>query len=190
MNIRISIQEFAQLVDLFSVSKNNSYSESYPVFLDYFSRLNEIKEKDLIIGAHFVYGWMPTILKLNLEKSVDVLFILNRVKKGIEVTFEELSLLKEVINNSIVGVSKLLHFINPCTYAIWDSRISSFVSMQTSTHNVNRVESYVEYMKALHMLVNQKEFKSLYRKIQLKYKYRIEPLRAAEVVLFEAGKTK
>lgn len=75
---------------------------------------------------------MPTILNLkkyendtdssevNLEDEV---VLINKAKKGESLDEKELDLLKRRINNSMVGLSKLLHFINPEQYAIWDSKI-------------------------------------------------------------------
>lgn len=54
-------------------------------------------------------------------------------------TKNELLFLKRSFNNSLVGVSKLLHFINPRVYAIWDSRVFSFLFPDIRAHKY-RVE--------------------------------------------------
>lgn len=104
-------------------SDYDSYLETYPEFIQYFRNIDRIERHHLIISSHFIYGWMPTILNIDLKSINEVLRLLNEVKSGKLLTVEELMILKKCINNSLVGLSKLLHFINPRSYAIWDSRI-------------------------------------------------------------------
>jgi hypothetical protein len=44
--------------------------------------INNIEKHHLIIASHFTYGWMPTILSLDLFNEKDILAILNEVKGG------------------------------------------------------------------------------------------------------------
>lgn len=72
----------------------------------------------MIIGISFTYSWMPTILKsMKLENTEKAIILLNKVKRGKILSVDELLILKETFNNSLVGSSKLLHFINPEKYA-------------------------------------------------------------------------
>src|SRR5690606_14666185 len=108
---------------------------SYPYFLNYFRNIKEIELDNLIIGISFTYSWMPTILKsLNLVNSLEAIKILNEVKNGHFTSVEDLLILKQTINNSLVGTSKLLHFINPERYAIWDSRVFRFLNTNEEPH--------------------------------------------------------
>lgn len=61
---------------------NNSYINTYPEFLQYFEQIETLEKHHLIISSHFVYGWMPRIISLNLEQLPEVLRILNQVKRG------------------------------------------------------------------------------------------------------------
>jgi hypothetical protein len=58
-----------------------------------------------------------------------------------------------VINNSMVGVSKLLHFINPERYAIWDRRVASYP--QRTYHWSG---AYLDYLALCHTLVGDARF--------------------------------
>jgi hypothetical protein len=56
--------------------KNTSFDESdgssllaYPEFVAYFAALDTITEHHLIIGVHFVYGWMPRVPILHNPKG-------------------------------------------------------------------------------------------------------------------------
>ncbi|WP_177765187.1 hypothetical protein [Flavobacterium sp. I3-2] len=105
-------------------STKDIYVEMYKYYTNFFKEKDILTESDVVIGVGFTYSWMPTILKnLNLSKLDRVTSILNNVKQGVEISDDDLLLLKEFSNNSLVGASKLLHFINPEQYAIWDSWI-------------------------------------------------------------------
>jgi hypothetical protein len=107
----------------FTPPSEDSYIKTYPEFIQFFKNINNISKHDLVISSHFVYGWMPTIIDLKFQDIEGVLKSINKAKNGALLTIAELELLKSTINNSLVGLSKLLHFINPFDYAIWDSRI-------------------------------------------------------------------
>lgn len=102
---------------------------SYNEFIKYFDEINsEIKLHHLIISSHFVYGWMPTILKFKNTNIKEVLIYLNKARSNHLLSEKELLEIKACVNNSMVGTSKLLHFINPQIYAIWDSRVLRYIN--------------------------------------------------------------
>lgn len=122
------IEQLVFIAKGFESNKEN-YLVSYPHFLNYFKNLESINLENLIIGISFTYSWMPTILKsIKLQNPDVIISILNNVKNGKQIEEDELLLLKTVFNNSLVGTSKLLHFINPNQYAIWDSRVFKFLN--------------------------------------------------------------
>jgi len=51
-------------LDYSSPDANRSYQFSYPSLVNYFREIDILEQKHLVIGAHAVYGWMPTILNL------------------------------------------------------------------------------------------------------------------------------
>lgn len=130
------IKQLTKIANKFDSTKEN-YLHSYPHFLKYFEKLDTINLENLIIGISFTYSWMPTILKsIQLQHSEKALSILNEVKNGKKINKEQLATLKEVFNNSLIGTSKLLHFINPNQYAIWDSRVFRYYTKKNHT-NIN-----------------------------------------------------
>ncbi|MFZ4262084.1 hypothetical protein ACFRAE_08575 [Sphingobacterium sp. HJSM2_6] len=108
-------------------------SNSYIHFLKYFDDIDIINEHHFYIATGFIYSWMPTILKTVLCNE-GVLDILNKIKAGYDVNEGDLTALTLSVNNSLVGVSKLLHFIAPSQYAIWDSRVCK--SSAKSGHDI------------------------------------------------------
>ena len=86
--------------------EKDKYMDIYPIFLDFFKD-RELDRETIILGISLVYSWMPTIPKIdiqNIDKVVDI------IKKD-EITASDLEVLSKCFNNSIVGTSKLLHFI-------------------------------------------------------------------------------
>ena len=91
---------FDQLIKLPKMNTLNSYSNSYNEFLLYFQNIDKINKHNLIIAAHAIYGWMPTILKKFNYKNCDkAVLILNRVKKNECINKQDLELLKNTLNN-------------------------------------------------------------------------------------------
>lgn len=132
------------------ISRDNSYIVSYPYILAHFQGLNVFSERDFVCGAHIVYGWMPTVLDLNPgEMPIDLwrgAGLLTEAKRHRRLTDTDIRLLAKLVNNSLVGASKLLHFTAPSAFAIWDSKIYSFV-FKEKAHNyrVNQLGKYREY---------------------------------------------
>lgn len=166
--------------------KNDTDILSYNEFITYFKDINVINAHNFIIGVHFIYGWMPTILKLNVNNiniNHDVLCVLNVVKKGERISEDNLVQLSKVINNSIVGTSKLLHFINPNIYAIWDSRVCEFI--YNHTNRVYDIKAYMEYLLICDAVANEVGFNLLHNKINKKIGYPVTALRAIEWVAYQ-----
>ena len=172
----------------FNIPVDNSYISTYPEFISYFQDINELTKHDLIIASHFVYGWMPTIINLKLDEIDKVLKYLNNAKNGYILKAIELELLKKCINNSLVGVSKLLHFINPVDYAIWDSRIYRFTTSKKSSYGIGNVMLYIDYLSKLNKIELHPNFYLINNKISSIFNYHMTPKRIIELIMFEADK--
>lgn len=136
-----------KLEELKTIS-GDKYIKVYPHLLAHCKR-QKIKDKTTLIGiAHMVYGWMPTIIGISSDIEVDErLFMM--ISEG-SMDYEFLNNLKNVVNNSIVGVSKLLHFLNCEDYAIWDSRVyKSITGKKAHAYRVNSVDTYIAYVEQI-----------------------------------------
>ncbi len=181
-----------------------SYLFSYKYFLKFWEdKPKKLSLKDLVIGVHFVYGWMPTIFhfkSLETTKLEEALTIINKYKDSESIETEEpedLEKLKELLNNSIIGTSKLLHFINPDKYAIWDSRVHAFIRKNYEDSGIgyepNNTKNYLKYIQLLNEIKSYPNFKTDFYKplkdaIKEKYNYKISQLRAIEMILFLSSK--
>jgi hypothetical protein len=166
----------------------NSYIRSYRHILGYFAALSDLSASDLVRGAHMVYGWMPTTLDLmprNPQITLEVgAGLLTRAKTEM-LTDAQITDLRGLINNSVIGASKLLHFVAPDRYAIWDSKVCSFVLGRAATHHcVNNVGRYRNYLNKLDTLKTDVRFREFHRSVINKVGYQVSDLRAIELVMF------
>lgn len=144
---------------------------------DYIKQKNkERREIDVLALAHMVYGWMPTILNIDKDKkgkkeqpSNEWLNNFNEALETFKSDFNEITKIKEIIdknrlnkivenvkkitNNSVIGASKLLHFINPEFFPIYDSRVfhairklSEFKKEKEDWDTVDKVDKYISYI--------------------------------------------
>lgn len=142
----------------------------------------------------YTYSWMPTIPKVRPDKIGDeatLLAQLKALKEGDTSNLESLLHgLVPVINNSLTGASKLLHFIAPETVPIIDRNVLSgwevFFFFFPSGYSVMKLPYYKTAL-------NQKHIPSYmaYRNTLLAWKEACEPsvtIRHLESALFELGK--
>jgi len=167
------------------INAQSSYLLSYENFIQYFKNCKEITEYDFYISTNFTYGWMPTILNYKSKNIQECVKLLNIVKKGIKLSKHELEILKTTINNSIVGTSKLLHFINPELYAIWDSRACNF--LYGKTYKTNKIDSFLEYMKICNEIRNLDTNKDIVKLYAEKFGYKVSSYRAIEQIIYLNG---
>ncbi|WP_280349922.1 hypothetical protein [Pseudomonas sp. BN414] len=124
------MQDVFQLEPLTEIDQRQSYIRAYPHILASLRSRQVLDEQDFVCGAHMVYGWMPTILEIHASESLDVrngVALLNKASAEGCLSEDEIERLAQLVNRSVVGASKLLHFVNPEAFAIWDSRIYRFI---------------------------------------------------------------
>lgn len=163
---------------------DDKYHKSYFYFVDYFLAIDELTEKDLVIGANFSYGWMPTILNFKSNNYIRAVSILNEAKYGKRLVKEDLLLLKGLINNSLVGVSKLLHFINPDEYAIWDSRACKFLTGKSCQQEVKSITKFFEYLDICKKVQSAPQFEEIHLRFKKRIGYECSPMRTVEQIMF------
>ena len=173
----------------FTPPTEDSYIKTYPEFIQYFKNISNISKHNLVISSHFVYGWMPTIIELKFQDMEGgVLKSLNKAKNGAMLTVGELELLKSTINNSLVGLSKLLHFINPAYYAICDSRIYRYTTDKKSSYGIGNTQLYLNYLSKLNEIESHVDFNEIKKNISAHFDYEISSKRVIELLMFEADK--
>ena len=160
-----------------------TYLTSYPYYLDFFEDAEEITPTELIQGCALVYSWMPTTLNFRKNNFEEVLESLNRLKDdGKRLSAEEFSRLKALVNNSVTGTSKLLHFINPTVYPIWDSRVNRILTGSKS--GTNTISKYENYLELFDGLIADEKMEIVREALSTKINQPISKARAFEMLLF------
>jgi hypothetical protein len=172
-----------------NISKDDSYLLSYPYLLNYFAVKPSITPQEVVCGAHMAYGWMPTILDLYTKKpNIDLSIaagLLNTVKVTGTLADAQIEQLACLINNSLVGASKLLHFIAPNNFAIWDSKVYAFVYQEKAyNHRVNNVSKYRHYLGLLIRHKQDSRFSGFHASVINKIGYEVSPFRALELIMY------
>lgn len=168
---------------------NNSgtYLMSYPHFIQYFNNVKTITFHELTIGINFTYGWMPTIFDYRSDKFTEVLKILNKYKSGTIPDDREMTILRNNLNNSIVGTSKLLHFICPNLIPIWDSRVYKYLTDETAHgYRVDKVSNFRQYVAFCNNLISDPRFNQAKSRIERLVGYSMSPMRITDLVMYSS----
>ena len=183
------MKEIFELEKATEIDPAQSYIVSYPHLAGFSSRIENFTATDFVALSHMVYGWMPRVLTLHTSENNIALEtaagLLNKAREEGILSYEELSQLSAVVNNSIVGASKLLHFVAPDHFPIWDSRIYRFLHDDTPhPYRVNSVDQYQTYLELLKNLKKDQCFPAFHLNVNNKLGYEVSPLRALELVMF------
>lgn len=100
-------------------------------------------------------------------------------------TKENYNTLVSSINNSIIGTSKLLHFIRPDIYPIIDSRVARYLKdilgiNFLSTSKEMSIKKYNEYKDFCHLVIQTDDFKSIYKEVKEKLSFNFEFTEASD----------
>ncbi len=99
------------------------FKASYSIFV----QKGKLKSKqDLYKIIAFAYSWMPTIPNvkpITKKEWLTISSLLKRIDTKSNALEQLLFILIPIINNSLVGTSKVLHFISPVGVPIIDSRV-------------------------------------------------------------------
>lgn len=167
----------------------DAYPISYPHFIRYFQSCpKQLEVHHVIVGICFTYSWMPTILGIyeDGDRTVEkCAAILTSAKAKKEITDEDFDILAQTFNNSLVGPSKLLHFIDPISFPIWDSRVRRAVKQEGKF-------SYSLFRKECLAVVAKPEFGELHKWIFARSKYppgfEQSKIRSLDTLLYVLGK--
>ena len=184
---RVTVEDITRDAANVQFEPGDSYLLSYPEFIAYFADLDEITRHNVIIAANFTYGWMPRILTFKSQDLATAVAILNAARGQRVIGERELSSLRNLIDNSLVGVSKLLHFINPTLYAIWDRRVYTYINGSYSQVQIQKPRNYLAFLDNCHEITNDGRFEPVHASMNRKIGYEVTPCRALELVMYWNG---
>ncbi|MEY4876458.1 MAG: hypothetical protein RL708_1607 [Bacteroidota bacterium] len=170
------------------ILKEESDYISYKEFLSYFSNLKEpISKHNLVIAINFTYGWMPTIFDFRSDKFDEALNVLNIVKQGDIPKQEQLMVLKKLFNNSLVGTSKILHFINPENISIWDSRVFRYLTNCEPNDRIDKYEAFLGYIKFCDYISKQESYNEIHILLEKQINSPMTKFRTIELIMYTFG---
>ena len=166
-------EQYVRLLD--ELARGNTQQSNtlltYDYFTERFSSIATISRDDLLYAIHVAYSWMPTMLHLfHIADIADLDSLIPAINSLREIeTYEQLNTLEDyalehftalsrIINNSVVGTSKVLHFFCPHTIPIIDSRVviawNRFFELHpdailSGCKSVIGPAKYLDYWKAL-----------------------------------------
>ncbi|MBA2410383.1 MAG: hypothetical protein H0V62_11705 [Gammaproteobacteria bacterium] len=200
-----------------------TYRYTYDRYLQYFreKRGQPLTEQDLYIGFAFAYSWMASIKQLDpalatVKAATAALNELHAMQPASldmdseaaadisDEQVENLAAATEPLRyflGSVIGTSKLLHFVNPEVFPIWDAIIHRY-SRLPKTSAADSLRLYAQYTCMVHRLTHHADFETrIYEPLlrameaahrQVGKRYRApEPMgkvRATEFIMFFGGK--
>lgn len=207
-----------------SRTTSGAYRYTYDRYVQYFRerRDKELTEQDLYVGFAFAYSWMSTIKQPDptLGTVRDAVAALNNTHTlgptDLGVTsYDSAAIDAESVNRlavliepvryflgSVIGTSKLLHFVNPEVFPIWDAVIHRYCRGPEQISAAESLKVYAQYTFRVHRLINHPDFETrvyapllqtmeqAHSAIQDHYRTP-EPMgkaRAAEFIMFFGGK--
>ena len=168
---------------------NSQYMISYPILLEAAQNLMLSMGANAVVPiAHIAYGWMPTILKKynSDQKELRRVFEAKDVGSICEAKVCVAGFNTSPINNSIVGLSKVLHFINPHYFPIWDSRVA--IHFGIKNQSVNSVNKYYDYLDIISVLNKHNSTEMLQKLVFTELNFEITKTRSSELILFSTRK--
>lgn len=170
------------------------YYDSHRALLELGKQVQDDNKYDgARVLACAAYGWMPTILKstcftkFNCTNPLETIRQISSIDDGIEFlnSMDE----SAPINNSWVGTSKFMHFLNSESFPIWDSKVAMNFGL-SSHQQLNRKFSYLKYFDFVHeeLAKDHRWIDSIAAVIEEKHHYTPSNVRCLEVMLFERMK--
>lgn len=187
-----TIQNSPVVTDL----RSHTYLSTYPEIISFLQGIDEIQASQFRQLALMVYGWMPRVLRIDLAHFQLAVRAANIAAHATTKTYSNIPI-QHVANclHSMVGASKLLHFINPNVFPIWDSKIQAFRGLPNGYYDMSNVGNYIEYVNDVHAIATEEGFNDFYNQycaaheIRLNQSnigiYQVSHVRAIEVSAFE-----
>ncbi|MBE7172693.1 MAG: hypothetical protein INR73_19095 [Williamsia sp.] len=189
----IKIQEIINQFSRIQIDKADKYIVTYPVFIDFFRQTSAYTVEDLLTGIAFVYSWMPRILTIKSEALPKLSEYCNQFKNQYQAEIETplFAQAVEALEGSIVATSKLLHFIFPDQFPIYDSHIYKYCwDKEKSYHyQVKNPLNYHSYREMCLKTTAGEEIHDLQKMVTDRLGYQVSKLRALEFSMFQIRKS-
>lgn len=176
----------------------HTYLTTYPEILSFGQSPVPIDARRFKRIVSMTYGWMPRILRIDPKYTNDAVSALIDAQSSDEQNANSVKIgsIKKCLH-SMVGASKVLHFVNPNVFPIIDSKIQSKFGPWDG--QITSIKNYLSYMKAIYSIKSDPKFNSFYKDFCLAYvdllkrsgieQYRITEIRAIEAAAYEMSQS-
>ena len=174
-----------------TIPLGDSYLQTYPFLINGIKSLMPLNQDKLLIAGSSIFSWMPTQSKIDTTLLSASLKIITSLKTH-SLTKANLIQLAKTFRTirgekSVVAASKLLHFLYPDEYPIWDSRIRTKYSYSPSTDLEE--DKYMNYYMTVKSLIADPSVKKACAKLNARiiaagYPGTLTTTRLVELCLF------
>ena len=171
---------------IYRINPDNHYIKSYPYLL----RATELLCKEMgadsaIVVSHIAYGWMPKILRSHKfsKHNENILQDAQSVASFEEARTMMQKIYSSPVNNSWVGLSKVLHFTNPQFFPIWDSVVAKKFDV-SGYDQMRQRQNYIDYISFIESQLDRKIVFDVQNEFKIRAKYEVSKVRACEFILF------
>ena len=173
-----------------TVSRADQYLCVYDDLRRGIQAIRPLNRRNVILIAHCVFGWMPTQLKINRKLIDRSTRILSRAGNGLNAA--ELGTLARTFQTSrgksVVAAAKILHFIFPDKYPIWDKHIAK--QWGTPSNGKRAARNCLAFTDALNNAINLRggaEACAIMRNrlSRAGFVQKLTDLRVAELIVFQ-----
>ncbi len=182
-----AILEDSHSVDL---SPDDPFHEVCKHFVREFGSGQEMTARRAVIAASCAYSWMATIPSFDMGVVEEAANTLARVSQGPDPCAFKLDKLRQFTNRSVVGMSKVLHFVAPKKYPILDGNVKDYLKVHGQRVDTDSVISYLEYTQACRIAAKTTEGRKTHAIVRDRLGRNVTAIRALELVMYSAGKEK
>jgi hypothetical protein len=158
--------EFRDRASSRQISPSDPYLSVYPNLLDGIKTMRPLDRRNVILISHCVFGWMPTQLTINADSIDAAVQILREAETLSEcVSAEQIRVLartfQTAMGTSVVAAAKILHFIAPDSYPVWDKHVAK--RWGASANGKKAAEEYRNFTCALRKTIEHPKGKEACR---------------------------
>lgn len=186
------IQDNPVVTDL----RSHTYLSTYPGIIQFAQQINPDSDQQFRQLALMVYGWMPRVLRIDPAHVQQAVVAMEAARNATIGNYKVINIshIKNCLH-SLVGASKLLHFLNPEVFPIWDKRIQSFCRRPNSNYSMRKVDNYYQYADEVHAITCGPDFPEFFNQYCAANanrlassnieNYQVSQIRAVEASAFE-----
>lgn len=175
-----------------------TYMATYPSILALGATPGPINMERFHQFALMAYGWMPRIVRLDPQHMENALESCQQAQ-AVTTANRKAVMISAIADclHSVVGASKVLHFIKPDVFPIWDSNIEQFRKKDVALayKHMDQVANYSLYVDEVHAIRLDSGFQLFYDQFNVALAarlvannitpYQITEVRAIEAAAFE-----